>query len=398
MATLLLIVIYAAFISLGLPDALLGVAWPVMHLELNVPISSAGILSMLASGGTIVSSLLSGRVLKRFGAGKVTAVSVLMTAIALLGFGLTENFVSLILLVIPLGLGAGSVDAGLNNYVAKHYAAHHMSWLHSFWGVGAMSGPVIISQQMSAGESWRNGYLIVGAIQLGLVVLLFLSLPLWSKVAQSNKAHAPEITGDTQSDKKGRGLFFPLQLDGVKAVLAIFLFYCGIEATVGLWSSSFLVTVKGLDAPTAAAWVSAFYGSITVGRFISGFITMRMSSKNLIRMGEISILIGVVVLLLPLPEIFSLVSLMFIGFGCAPIFPSMLHETPKRFGEENAQYVMGFQMAVAYLGATFLPPIFGLIASSTTFAILPFFLFGYIVVMLLCSEKVNRFLALRRNG
>lgn len=400
MATLFLIVIYAAFISLGLPDALLGTAWPVIHVDLGVPISAAGIISMTVSGGTIISSLMSGRVLKRFGTGKVTAISVCMTALALLGFAATPGFIWLILLAIPLGLGAGSVDSGLNDYVAKHYAARHMSWLHCFWGIGAMSGPIIISQFMSRGESWRNGYLTVGIIQLGLVALLFFTLPVWDKVAKLVHKDAPEAAAEPEPQKTQapKGVFYPLQIEGVKTALGSFLFYCGVESTVGLWSSSFLVTIKGLDVPTAAAWVSLFYGSITLGRFISGFVTMRMSSKMLIRTGQLSILVGVLLLLLPLPEIFALVSLILIGLGCAPIFPTMLHETPNRFGRENAQYVMGFQMAVAYIGATFLPPIFGFIASGTTFAILPLFLLVYVAVMLFSSEKVNHFMLVKLNS
>lgn len=392
MATLFLLVIYAAFISLGLPDALLGVAWPVMQPEFGVPFGSAGIVSMVAAGGTIISSLLSSRVLGRFGTGRVTVVSVGMTALALLGFSLAPAFFWLILLAIPLGLGAGSIDSGLNDYVSKHYKAHHMSWLHCFWGIGAMTGPVIISQYIND-QSWRNGYSTVAFIQLGLLVLLFFTLPLWDKVAKLSGKHIPESADAPQTVKTPRGLFYPLKIDGVKAVLIIFLFYCGTESTMGLWGSSFLVKYKGLDVSTAARWVSVFYGSITLGRFISGFATVRWSSKSLIRTGEIGILIGAVLLLLPLPTIFSLVSFILIGLGCAPIFPSMLHETPARFGTAEAHTVMGFQMAVAYTGATFLPPIFGVIASNTTFALLPFVLLVYVTGMLINSERVNRFMS-----
>ena len=390
MATLFLIVIYAAFISLGLPDGLLGVAWPVMQVEYAVPFGSAGFVSMIVSGGTIVSSLISGRVLKRFGTGRVTAVSVLMTALALFGFSQSPGFVWLLLLAIPLGLGAGSVDSGLNDYVAKHYAARHMSWLHCFWGIGAMSGPLLISQLMTRGESWRSGYLTVSVIQFGLVALLFATLPVWDKVAKSS-GHQAASAGDEPHSAPKRGVFYPLQVRGVKAVLIIFLFYCGVEATMGLWGSSFLVKVKGLDAATAASWVSLFYGSITAGRFISGFITMRVTSEALIRAGLVTVLAGVVLLLLPLPAVFSLVSFILIGLGCAPIFPSMLHETPARFGREDAASIMGFQMAVAYSGTTLLPPIFGFVASNSTFAIMPFLLLVYSVVMLVNSERVNRF-------
>jgi fucose permease len=393
MATLFLFIIYAAFISLGLPDSLLGVAWPTMRFDINVPFSYAGFIAMTISGGTIVSSLVSGRVLERFGTGTVTFVSVAMTASALLGFAFAPSFFWFILLAIPLGLGAGSVDAGLNDYVAKHYQAHHMNWLHCFWGVGAMTGPLIMSQSIGSGGTWRDGYLVVSIIQFALVGLLFFALPLWSRIAVRTPAVADASPApETHTPKPQKGLFFPLRVTGVKAVLLVFLFYCGVEATVGLWGSSFLVNTKGLDAATAALWVSMYYGSITVGRFLSGFVSMRISSEKLIRGGEISILAGTVLLFLPLPAQASLIAFMLIGLGCAPIFPSMLHETPVRFGNEDAQRIMGFQMATAYTGTTLLPPFFGFVASLSTTALLPAFLLVYIVVMLVNSERVNRFM------
>lgn len=403
MATLFLLVIYAAFISLGLPDALLGVAWPIMQVEYSVPVSLAGIVSMTGSASTIVSSLLSGRVLKRFGTGRVTFVSVLTTAVALLGISFAPHFLWLVLLAVPLGLGAGSVDAGLNDYVAKNYEARHMSWLHCFWGIGAMSGPIIISQIISRGESWRNGYTTVAIVQFGLVAVLFLTLPLWDKVVRLKRKPtespvvveaAPAKTQESRKSALGaaKGVFSPLKIQGVTPVLIVFLFYCGIEATMGLWGSTFLIRMKGIDVATAAGWVSLFYGSITLGRFISGFVTMRMSGKALIRTGEIMILLGVIFLLLPLPNTFSMLSFVLIGLGCAPIFPTMLHETPARFGDADAQNIMGFQMAVAYIGASLLPPLVGAVASNTTFAIFPFFILIGITLMLVNSEQVNRFM------
>ena len=406
MITLLLVVIYVAFISLGLPDALLGVAWPIMQVEYAVPVGFAGLVSMVVSICTVISSVLSGRVLGRFGTGRVTAVSVLLTATALLGISFAPSFIWLILLAIPLGLGAGSVDAGLNDYVAKYYAASHMNWLHCFWGVGAMSGPIIISQFIGNNESWRRGYLTVAVVQFALVIMLFLAVPLWGKVAQlTGKAAAALDTkqSDMPSEKKHQsdknttgGIFSPLRIDGVKPVLVVFLFYCGVEATVGLWGSTFLIQVKGVDVVTAAGWVSLYFGSITLGRFISGFVSMRVSSKTLIRAGEIAILIGAIGLLLPLPSVFAMLSFILIGLGCAPIFPSMLHETPARFGNKDAQHIMGFQMAVAYIGTSFLPPLLGIVTSFTTFAILPFILLGYITLMLVNSERINRFMVQKR--
>lgn len=395
MATFFLILIYFAFISLGLPDSLLGVAWPIMQPGFQVPFSFAGIASMVISGGTIISSLLSGHVIQRFGTGRVTFVSVLMTAAALFGFSQAPSFAWIILLAIPLGLGAGAVDSGLNEYIAEHYKARHMSWLHCFWGIGAMTGPLIMSQLIAHDQSWRSGYLIVSIIQFALVAVLFFSLPLWEKVNPTGET-ATADTAEPQPEKPAaRGLFFPLQIPGVKIALVAFLFYCGIELTMGLWGSSYLVRARGLDAATAAAWVSSFYGSITVGRLIAGFITLKVNNKMLIRLGEGIILLGVLLLFLPLPSIFALGGFILIGLGCAPIYPSMLHETPVRFGKENAQLVMGFQMAVAYVGSTFLPPLFGFIATNTSLALLPAFILVYIAAMLVSSERVNAMLAQR---
>lgn len=414
MATYILIIIYLAFISLGLPDSLLGVTWPVMRLDLNASLATAGIISMTVSGGTIISSLFSGKVLRRFGTGKVTTVSVLMTAGALLGFSFAPSLFWLVLLAIPLGLGAGSVDAGLNAYVAAHYKSHHMSWLHCFWGIGAMTGPIIMSLFMDGENTWRKGYLTVAIIQIVLVIILFLTLPLWKKAERpitvnnkdfienvedkittnnldSNPAYSGSEILEHESnhyDSKGSN---PVKLKGVKLVLLTFLLYCGIESTLGLWGSSFLVNVKGINVSVAAKWIGMFYGGITLGRFFSGFLTLKLSNKMLIRIGEVILLIGAILLILPLHDYLSLLGFILAGLGCAPIYPCMLHETPVRFGKENSQNLMGIQMAVAYTGATFLPPIFGLAASYTTLAIFPFVILAYVTIMLLNSEKINLF-------
>jgi len=393
MATFFLIIIYSAFISLGLPDSLLGVGWPAMQPYFNVPFGFAGFVSMTVSGGTIVSSLLSGKLIKRFGTGKLTLISVFMTAVALFGVSIAPSFIWLMVLAVPLGLGAGAVDSGLNEYIAEHYKAHHMSWLHCFWGVGAMIGPIIMSQFIANKDSWRNGYLIVSIIQFILVAVLFFALPLWDKVANLSRGDAAEAESASQEpDSTHKGLLYPLKVKGVKIALVAFLFYCGVESTMGLWGSSYLVKARGLDAATAAVWVSFYYGSITVGRLLAGFVTMKVSNKILIRSGEIIVLLGAVLLLLPLPNTFSLFGFIMIGLGCAPIYPCMLHETPVRFGKQDAQMVMGFQMAVTYIGATFLPPVFGFIAANSTMLIMPLFILVYITAMLFSSEKVNLFM------
>ena len=288
-----------------------------------------------------------------------------------------------LLLAIPLGLGGGAVDSGINAYVAEHYESRHMSWLHSFWGVGALSGPLLLSALLARGVSWRIDYLTVGIFQIVLVTILFLSIPLWDKVRRRTEGDQPLVPQEHQP------LFFPLKLRGAKLALTAFFFYCAIESTMGLWGGSFLFKTKGLDPAAAATWVSLFFASITLGRFLTGFVTFKASNKDLIRWGGVVILAGVVLMLLPLPLPFTLVGFLLVGFGCAPLFPCMLHETPDRFGADNAQAVMGFQMAVAYIGATFMPPLFGFIGTATTLALLPSFLVVYIALLILASEALR---------
>ncbi|OLS41127.1 sugar MFS transporter [Bacillus sp. MRMR6] len=385
MATFFLIIIYLAFISLGLPDSLLGVSWPLMRSELGAPLETAGWLFMTIAAGTIISSLATGAVLKRFGTGMVTFVSVLMTAGALLGFHFAPSIFWLFICAIPLGLGAGAVDAGINNYVATHYQAHHMSWLHCFWGVGATMGPVIMAQFITGQQSWRSGYLAIAGLQFALVVILFFSLPLWNKIA-GDAPKEPETTRPEHDTQK------PLQISGVKLALVAFLFYCGAEAAVGLWGSSFLIKMKDLSVDTAAKYVSFYYAGITIGRFITGFITLKINSTTLIRGGQIITLAGAVLLFLPLPSTFLLAGFILVGLGLAPIFPCMLQETPIRFGEKHSQTIMGYQMAVAYTGSTFLPPLLGFVAARSTIGIFPFVIAGFIAFMLLGSERLNSLL------
>jgi fucose permease len=392
MATYFLIIIYLAFISLGLPDSLLGVSWSLMQTEFGAPLETAGLLFMTIAAGTIISSLTSGVVLKRFGTGIVTFSSCLMTAGALLGFHFSPSIFWLFICAIPLGLGAGAVDAGINNYVASHYKAHHMSWLHCFWGVGATLGPVIMAQFISGQQSWRSGYLAIAGLQFVLVVILFFSLPLWGKVGRTNSSNGIIELENTNSDELDQKNHKPMQIRGVKLALFAFLFYCGAEATMGLWGSSFLVNVKHLSVEMAAKWVSLYYAGITIGRFITGFITFKISNQTLIRMGQFIALVGAVLLFLPLPSTFSLAGFIMVGLGLAPLFPCMLQETPIRFGKKHSGTIMGYQMAVAYTGSTFLPPLLGFIAAQTTIGIFPFVIAGFIAIMFLCSEKLNALL------
>jgi fucose permease len=381
---LLLIIIYSAFISLGLPDALLGSAWPVMQEGFQVRYALAGWVSMIISSGTVLSSVFTTRILRRFGIGRVATVSVALTAVALFGFAQAPSFAWLLLAAVPLGLGAGAVDAGLNAFIAEHFESRHMSWLHSFWGVGALSGPFLLSAILARGGHWRSGYLLVGTIQAVLVAVLVLALPLWGKVNRrtaSGGIPAPEVH---------RPLFFPLKLRGVKLALLVFFCYCGVEATMGLWGASFLFKARGLDPASAARWVSYYYASLTLGRFLTGFITYKVSNDNLILSGCAVLLAGALLMAFPLPLPFALAGFLMVGFGCAPIFPCMLHETPVRFGSADSQAIMGFQMAVAYVGTTFLPPAFGFFASETSLALLPFFLLAFIAVLSMGSVTLRR--------
>lgn len=386
MATLFLLIIYMAFISLGLPDSLLGVSWPLMQKEFGVPLDAAGVVSMFIAGTTIVSSFSSGAVHKRLSAGQITFISCLMTAGALIGFYFSPSFVWLLIFSIPLGLGAGSVDAALNNYVATHYKAHHMSWLHSFWGVGATLGPIIMSWFIARQSSWRSGYFAISIIQLSLAALLFFTLPLWKRMAKEVHKDVPASEKETV---KTSVKISPLKIKGVKLTMFAFLFYCGAEVTMGLWGSSYLVNIKGLSVEIAAQWVSLYYGGITAGRLVSGFITMKLSNKLLIRIGQSTSLVGVILLLLPLPNIFSLIGFILVGLGFAPTYPGMVHETPIRFGRENSQSVIGYQMALGYTGTTFLPPVFGFVAARTSIMLFPFFVLAYVVFVFLSCEKLN---------
>ncbi len=372
---LLLVIIYLAFISLGLPDSLLGSAWPSMYGGLGVGIDSAGVLSMTISVGTVLSSLLSGRVIRRFGTGAVTFVSVLMTAVALLGFSFSGNFIMLFVFAVPLGLGAGSVDAALNNFVALHYKARHMSWLHCFWGVGASLGPVVMAYSLVRLQSWNAGYRIISLLQFALVAALLCSLPLWKK------AGTPENAGEA-TGRKVLPMRRLIALPGAKQVLLSFFCYCAIESTVGLWGSSYLVTMRGVPAATAASWISLYFAGITLGRFLSGFLAIRLRHKQMVQLGQLVLGAGVGILFLPLHSYFALAGLFLIGLGCAPVYPSLIHETPINFGAEVSQSMIGLQMACAYVGSTCMPPLFGLLGAKVSYGLFPVYIGVLLLLMM----------------
>ena len=382
MVSLLLPLIYMAFISLGLPDGLLGAAWPVLHTQMAVPESYMGIVSMIISGGTILSSLCSDKITRRLGAGMVTALSVALTAGALLGFSLSGQFWMLCLFAVPYGLGAGGVDAALNNYVALHYASRHMSWLHCFWGVGASIGPYIMGWALTTSRGWSLGYGLVFLLQVVLTVVLFLSLPLWKK-------RATHTTEGEQHYEAPIGLRGAVKIKGVKAILLAFFSYCALESTATLWAASFLVDHHSMDKPHAATLSLLYFAGITVGRFLNGFVADRFGDKTMIRVGLCIQGVGLALLLIPSVAV-AVTGLLVVGLGCAPVYPSIIHSTPSHFGRENSHAIVGIQMAFAYCGATFMPPLFGWLAQYVGLGFYPVFMALFAVLELTMTERVNR--------
>lgn len=402
MAGLLLAVIYLAFVSLGLPDSLLGAAWPTMSVSLGAPVSWAGGISMTISAGTIVSALLSDRMTLRFGAGRVTACSVGLTALALWGFSMAPNYWVLLALAVPYGLGAGGVDAALNNYVAIHYTSRHMSWLHAMWGVGALSGPYIMGFALNAQQGWQWGYRYIGIIQIVLTAVIIASLPLWKQrrttdtpqeVSSTDDGGTIVETGSQPNAPAARplGLLGVLRLKGAPEILIMFLCYCAVEQTCILWASTYMVHVDHIDMVIATEFASLFFIGITVGRFANGFLAMRLPDPVMIRIGQAVLLIGIALLLLPAPGDWStLTGFVVIGLGCAPIYPCVIHSTPTYFGEDKSQAIVGVQMAFAYVGSMLMPALFGLLGQHISMRLLPWYLLAFTALMIVMHETLRR--------
>ena len=380
MIHILLIIIYLAFISLGLPDSLLGSAWPVMHMEFSVPISYAGAVSMMIAAGTIISSLLSDRLTRKLGTGRVTAISVGMTAAALFGFSISGTYWMTLLWAIPYGLGAGSVDAALNNYVALHYASRHMSWLHCFWGVGASVGPVIMGAAITGGRGWNSGYRIISILQIILTAILVFSLPLWKGRGEEKK----------ENEAAPLSLRQIIDIPGAKSVMLCFFCYCALEQTTGLWASTFLVLRWNVSAEQAATLAGLFFIGITTGRAISGFATFRFNDSQMVRIGQGIMLAGIIIMLLPISKTLAMIGIVAIGVGCAPVYPSLIHSTPDHFGADKSQAIIGLQMASAYLGTCLMPPLFGVVANALSIGLMPFYLLALLALMIITHEQLCR--------
>ena len=389
MASFLLAIIYLAFISLGLPDSLLGSAWPEMHQVMGVELSSLGIVTTLISFGTVISSLFSDKLVRKFSTQAVVTVSVGLTAIGLLGFSLAPSFAALCIFTIPYGFGAGSIDAALNNYVALHYTSRHMSWLHCFWGVGTVVSPYIMSYALGTDLGWVGGYRIVGGLQISILMILIFTLPVWKKVNHKSGIDS-DAENSTDGTKQSAGLIGSLKIKGVPYVLLGFMGYCAAESTVMVWASTYFFEAKSTTEELAAALGSLFFIGMTVGRFFSGFISDKVGDKNMIRLGLALSAIGVIVIAIPAEIAVSITGFLLIGLGFAPIYPSIIHSTPKSFGKENSQAIIGIQMAAAYLGATLAPPIFGLIANYVEVKLLPLYLAVFMLISFVMLELLNK--------
>ena len=380
----LLIIIYLAFIMLGLPNVL-GSAWPIMHIDLGVSAAHAGIISMILSGSTILAAFWCDKVTRHLGTSKVTLISLIVIAVSLIGFSKGNYFILLCLWSVPLGFGMGFIDATLNHIVALHYEAKHMNWLHAFWGVGAAIGPIIMSSFLLREGSWSAGYRFIGLIQIAFIIVFILTFKLWQKVKIVSNVASTDSEDHEQEGSNFKNL---IALPGVKQSLLVFFSYCAIEATFGLWASSYFVIVRNLTEETAALWVSLYFGGITVGRFMAGFLTMKLNHKKLIGLGSGLIGLGILILFLSVPESFLLLALFLIGFGCAPIFPSLIHETPNNFGAKHSQAIIGIQMAFAYMGSMLMPPLFGILAELINYRILPAYLALFLVLLVIMKKRL----------
>lgn len=379
MYLLLLAIIYLAFISLGLPDSTLGAAWPTIYEELNIPISYMGIISVTISAGTIISSLFTDRAIAKLGTRGVTAASIFLTALSLFGFSTATSFYQICLWSIPYGFGAGAIDAGLNNYIALHYNSRHMNWLHCFWGVGTVISPNIMSIALAKG-GWQSGYRLLSAIQIAIALIVLLSFPLW----KVNKSKNPE-----DAEVKPISIIDALKIPGAVAVFTGFFAYCAAESTAMLWTSSYFEGVFGVSKGEAATLGSIFFIGMTAGRFVSGLISERLGDSKMIRLGAAVSAVGIIVLSIPVKEV-AIVGFIIFGLGCAPIYPSIVHSTPERFGSDKSQSIIGIQMASAYLGSIIMPSIFGIIANFISITLMPLYLAIFVVVMLVMITKADK--------
>lgn len=378
--TILLIVIYIAFIGLGIPDSLFGTAWPAIYMELGLPFSFGSVVTVLISAGTVLSSLLSPLLIRRFSTGRLTAFSTALTAASLIGFSFSDSLIFFCLLALPLGIGAGAVDTALNNYISLHYSASHMSFLHCFYGIGVSLSPYLMSLIISSPSGWRGGYQAAFMIQIFITLLLFAALPLWKK-ADSVHPHPSEENVDSLSLRR------ILNIPGVISICCVFITSCGIEYTCGSWGSTFLVEYRNLPFDTAARIIMFYYIGMTLGRFISGLLSCVLHSWQIIRIGQCLLGISILFLIIPAPPFFAAVGLFLIGLGNGPLFPNLNYLTPQNFGADVSPSVMGIQMAASYIGIMLVPALFGFLGQALSPGIFPFYLLLFYIGMIVFTKK-----------
>ena len=379
MVSLLLAIIYLAFISLGLPDSLLGSIWSIAHKELEVGLSYMGYITIIISCGTVVSSLFADKLNNKLSTGVVVFISVLLTALGLFGFSISSEYYMLLLFAIPYGLGAGAIDASLNNYVALHYSSRHMSWLHCFWGIGTLVGPFVMTYALTCKNNWHDGYLIISIIQFSLAFIMLLALPLWKNVKHNNKIEVKEEKQEALKFKE------KLKIKGIWFLLIGFFCYSAIETVVMGWASTYMVRAKGIDTTTAATFASFFFIGMTVGRFICGFVSSKLGDKKMIRIGYAVLFVGIILISLPINEI-ALPGFIVIGLGCSPIYPSIIHSTPSNFERKYSQAIIGLEMAGAYVASISMPYAFGLLADFITIEIMPIYLLLFSAISIIMLE------------
>lgn len=377
----LLLIIYLIFIGLGISHSLLGPAWPSMYESLAVPDSWLIIISAILSVCMITASVFSGKALKRFKTSAIVVVCALMMATGIMGFALSKSFAVLCICVIPLGLGGGLIDPVINHYIAVHFKASHMNMLHCLWGVGATMGPLIMASGIKHYGTWNAGYFMAGYIQVAIVLTLILTLPLWRK--QPSTPHQEKESGKTNFKAL-------LKLRGIYFSLVSFICYCAIEAMIGLWGSSYLVFVKGISPETAAQRLSLYFLGITLGRFVSTFLAIKIDSRKMIRLGCALIASGLFIFLLPLGDAAYMAGFLLMGIGCAPIYPCLMHNTPVYFGEESSGSVIGLQSASANIGGAVIPPLFGFFAAHIGYSLFPLFLIVLLIGMAASIEALGR--------
>ena len=388
-ASFLIPVIYLAFISLGLPDSVLGVAWPAMRASLGAPLEAAGLIALILTSCSAVSSVASGFIAKRLGPGPVVLASSLLTAMGLLGYSLSPSYLWVLVAALPLGFGAGAVDTTLNGYVASHYSSRHMNWLHASWGIGATIGPLVMTAAMVGGEGWRRGYRTISGIQAILALLFFLSLGLWGRVAANRAAAAAESPGDLGLNARGKPKVHGVKRPEPWIQVIMYALYAACEFTVGIWTASMLVESRGMAPEAAGKWISLYYGGIMVGRVLTGLVADRLGNRTMVRIGLGLALAGSVLLIVRGADYLVLPGLLFLGAGFAPVYPCLMHETPKRFDEETYRTVIGFQVGAANIGASVLPGLVGLLASAIGLEVIGPCVALFIVLLAVLGEVLN---------